>query len=188
MTASHQMMRRIMIIGSGGAGKSTLARQLSERLSLPLVGLDACYWSAGWVPTPPAEWSARVDELSSTDAWVMDGNYGGTLDLRLERCDTVIFLDLPRVVCLWSAIARWIRHRGKSRPDMAEGCPEKIDWEFARWIWNYPSSRREGILAKLAALPPSKQAIVLRSRRAVAEFVESLTQSNILGQPGRSAL
>lgn len=170
-------MRRIMIIGSGGAGKSTLARRIAEGLSLPLVGLDAHYWSAGWTPTSKAAWVAHVDELLRRDAWVMDGNYGGTMDLRLARCDTVVFLDLPRVVCLWRVVKRWMKYRGRSRPDLPDGCAERLTWEFATWIWTYPTRRRPEILARLTALTADQRVVHLTSQRAVAGFVGELTAS-----------
>ncbi|MDB4874539.1 MAG: topology modulation protein [Gemmatimonadetes bacterium] len=171
---SAEAVRRVLVIGSGGAGKSRLAAQIAERLSLPLVRLDALYWHAGWVPTPKEEWNALVRELSAADAWVMDGNYGGTLPLRLERCDAVVFLDLPRLVCMWGLVSRWLRYRGRTRPDLAAGCPERMSWEFIVWVWSYPSRRRGEILAKLGALPPSKRVTVLTSRRAARRFVDGL--------------
>ncbi|MEM6646980.1 MAG: hypothetical protein AAF730_12090 [Bacteroidota bacterium] len=86
-------MRRVIIIGSGGSGKSTLAKRLGEQLSLPVIHLDAHYWNPGWVETPPDAWAAKVDTLIKGEAWVMDGNYGGTMDARIARADTVIFLS-----------------------------------------------------------------------------------------------
>jgi adenylate kinase family enzyme len=109
-------MRRVLVIGSGGAGKSTLAAQVARRLALPLVRLDALYWHAGWIPTPKDEWATLVMEIAGREAWVMDGNYGGTMDLRLARADTVIFLDLPRLVCLWGIVSRWLRIAGDRGP------------------------------------------------------------------------
>src|SRR4051794_905502 len=108
-------MRRVLVIGSGGAGKTTLARRLAERTGLPLVHLDMLYWHAGWVPTGEPEWDRIIEELVSRDAWVMDGNYGRTLDRRLAACDTVIFLDLPRLVCLWRVIKRRWQYAGANR-------------------------------------------------------------------------
>ena len=93
-------MRRVLLIGSGGAGKSTLARRIAARTGLPLIHLDALYWKPGWVETPAAPWRETVAGLLQRDTWVMDGNYGGTLDLRLAACDTAIFLDLPPRICL----------------------------------------------------------------------------------------
>lgn len=163
-------MRRVLVIGSGGAGKSTLAARLAARTGLPAIHLDAFHWRAGWEPTPPDEWARRVGALLSQPEWVMDGNYGGTLDARLAACDTVIFLDVPRRVCLWRVIRRRWRHRGRSRPDMTPGCDERLTLEFLRWIWDYPATRRPGILRKLEMLRADQRAIVLRSRREVADF------------------
>jgi adenylate kinase family enzyme len=163
-------MRRVMLIGSGGAGKSTLAVRLGARLGLPVVHLDARHWHPGWVPTPDAEWRREVAALAAGPAWIMDGNYGGTLDLRLAAADTVVFLDLPRRVCLWRVLTRTARHVGRSRADMGAGCPERLDrayLEFLRWVWSYPAARRPGVLRRLAALPPTTRVVRLRSQRAV---------------------
>jgi adenylate kinase family enzyme len=168
--------RRVLVIGSGGAGKSTLARAIGARLGLPVVHLDALYWRAGWVPAPEAEWTATVARLVADEAWVMDGNYGGTMAPRLAACDVAIFLDLPRLVCLWGIVRRALRYRGRTRPDLAAGCPEQLTWEFVRWVWQYPRTRRPGVLQRLAALPPERVR-VLRSRREVRRFVAALPAS-----------
>lgn len=170
-------MRRVLIVGSGGAGKSTLAVRVGARTGLPVVHLDAHYWRAGWTATPAEEWRRTVAALSAAPAWVMDGNYGGTLDLRLAASDTVVFLDLPRVVCLWRIVRRALRHRGRSRPDMAPGCPEQLSWEFVRWVWSYPHRRRPGVLRRLAALPATTRVVVLRSRRAADVWVDALPRA-----------
>lgn len=167
-------MRRVLVIGSGGAGKSTLAAELAARLGLPLVHLDAQFWNPGWRETPKDEWQARVRELAAAPAWVMDGNYGGTFDVRMAACDTVIFLDLPRVQCLTRAVRRWLRYRGGTRPDMAPGCPEQFSWEFAAWIWSYPSQRRPDVLRRLGGMRADQRAIILRSSREVSAFVRAL--------------
>jgi adenylate kinase family enzyme len=167
-------MRRVVILGSGGAGKSTLARQLGERLGLPVIHLDREHWQAGWVEPPRAEWAARVVELAGRDRWVMDGNYGGTIEVRLRGCDTAIFLDMPRWLCLWRVMQRWWKYRGSTRPDMTPGCDEQMDWAFVRWIWNYPRLHRPTVLARLATLGPGQRQVHLRSRRAVEEFLTTL--------------
>lgn len=164
-------MRRVLVIGSGGAGKSTFAQRLAARTGLPVVHLDARYWRAGWEPTPPDEWQDVVRELVARDTWVMDGNYGGTLDVRLAACDTVIFLDLPRLVCLWRVVRRWARHRGGTRPDMAPGCNEQLSFEFLRWIWGYPTRQRPGILRRLSTLAAGQRTVVLRSTSDVERFL-----------------
>lgn len=168
-------MRRVLVIGSGGAGKSTLAARLAERLGLPLIGLDAAYWKPGWIATRELEWAERVHELAARDAWVMDGNYGATMDVRLARCDAVVFLDLPRLVCLWRIASRAARHWGRTRPDMPPGCSERLSWEFIVWVWGYPVRRRPEILAKLDVLRAEKQIFILSSRREVSAFLSRLS-------------
>jgi len=102
-------MKRIAVVGSSGAGKSTLASQLAQRLNLPLYHLDAFYWKPGWTETPKQEWEAVHAELIARAAWVIDGNYGGTMDGRLAAADAIIFMNYPRMLCLWRPISRWAR-------------------------------------------------------------------------------
>jgi adenylate kinase family enzyme len=169
-------MRRVLVIGPGGSGKSALAARIGECTGLPVVHLDALYWRPGWVPTPRDEWRATVTELVARDAWVMDGNYSGTLDLRLRACDTVVFLDVPRLVCLWRILLRRLRFRGRSRPDVAEGCAERLTWEFVRWVWTYPRRRRPRVMEQLRAAEREGRArvVVLRSAADVERFVAGL--------------
>ena len=165
-------MRRVLVIGSGGAGKSTFAAHLGERTGLPVIHLDALFWRAGWRETPREEWAARVEELLAADAWIMDGNYGGTMERRLAACDTVVFLDFPRALCLWRVIKRRATFRGRSRPDVAEGCEERLTWEFVRWVWGYPRTRRPGVLERLSGLKEGQKVFILRSPREARRFIE----------------
>ena len=167
-----QGVRRVLVIGSGGSGKSTLATRIGARTGLPVVHLDQLYWRADWVATPAEGWSRVVDELVARPVWVMDGNYGGTLDVRLAACDSVVFLDVPRMRCLWRVVRRSLRYRGRSRPDMAANCPERLDWEFVRWIWTYPERRRPGVLAKI--MSSGKPVAILRSTSDVERYVAAL--------------
>jgi adenylate kinase family enzyme len=164
-------MRRVIVVGSGGSGKSTLAARLGEATGLPVHHLDALYWRPGWVATPLEEWKEAVAALAAEPVWIMDGNYGGTMDARLAACDTAIFLDLPRTVCLARVIRRSLRYRGRSRPDMAPGCPEQVTGEFLRWIWRYPIDRRPSVLRKLEAVAHEKRVVHLRSSREVERFL-----------------
>jgi adenylate kinase family enzyme len=115
-----------------------------------------------------------VDQLIAGDSWIIDGNYGGTLDLRLEACDTVVFLDIPRVVCLWRVLRRQIGHLGKTRPELPAGCPERLTWEFLVWIWSYPKSRRGRILERLDALADRKRVVILRSASDMEAFLSAV--------------
>ena len=169
-------MRRVLVIGSGGAGKTTLARRIAAATGLPLVHLDRRFWHAGWHPTPAEEWARIVTELAAEERWVMDGNYGGTLPARLARADTVVFLDVSRVTCLVRVVRRAARHRSRPREDMAPGCPEHVTWEFARWIWRYPKTSRPGVLSMLDEFRRGGgRALVLHTDAEVRTFVASLS-------------
>lgn len=167
-------MKRVLVIGPGGAGKSTLARALAQRTGLPLIHLDALYWCSGWTPTPNEEWDEQIAQLVARETWVLDGNYGRTLTVRLAACDTVVFLDLPRLVCIWRVFRRRLQFRGRGRADLTPDCPERLTWEFIRWIWTYRSRRRPEVLRHLAAVSHVKSVIVLRRARAVREYLAGL--------------
>ncbi len=167
-------MKRILVIGTGGSGKTTVARWLAERTGLPLIHLDALYWRAGWQPTPAEEWRGKVRQLASRAAWIIDGNYGGTLDLRLEACDTVVFLDLPRILCLWRVLKRQVRHFRQARPELPPSCRERLSWAFLMWIWTYPSRRRGDVLRRLAAVAQRKRVVILRSSAAIDTFLATV--------------
>ena len=164
-------MRRVLVIGSGGSGKSTVAAQLGELLGLEVQHLDKFYWSSGWVEPARDEWIKTVTDLTDRDAWIMDGNYSGTLELRLQKADTIVFLDLPRVLCLWRILKRRFLYRNGTRPDMAEGCNEQLNFEFVEWVWNYPRRSRPKVVKLLEKHGDDKQIFWLRSRNDVKRFL-----------------
>lgn len=166
-------MQKILVIGSGGSGKSTLATQLGAKLNLPVIHLDVHFWNAGWVETPKDEWRKKVEGLIQGEAWVMDGNFSSTFDIRFAAADTIIFLDMPRLVCLWRVTKRWLYYSltNQTRPDLAEGCPETMDWEFYQWVWNYPERTRPMTLEMLEKYKEEKKVIVLRSEKNVEKFL-----------------
>jgi adenylate kinase family enzyme len=165
------IMRRVLVVGSSGAGKTTFSRRLSEILDIKLIYLDKEHWRSGWVEPPKQVWRRKVEELVGGDEWIMDGNYSGTLDVRIEACDTVIFLDLPRTLCVWRILKRVATYRGTNRPDLPEGCHEKLDLSFLLWVWNYPSRTRPKVLGLIKEHSQTKRFVHLRSRRAVERFL-----------------
>jgi adenylate kinase family enzyme len=170
--------KRILIVGPSGAGKSTLARRLGERLAIPVVHLDALYWNPGWVPAEVGRFRERVAQAAGRDTWVMDGNYSSHLDLRLQRAEAVIWLDLPRHVYFPRAVWRSIRNYGRERADIGRGCPEQFDLAFFReWVWTYPTRSRARHSELMANLPPDIHGIILRSCLEVAKFTNNLPSS-----------
>jgi len=166
-------MRRVLVIGSGGSGKSTFSTRLGALLHLEVHHLDKLFWHPGWVETSRDEWLKVVTELSDRHSWIMDGNYSGTLEVRIQKCDTVIFLDLSRWLCLWRIIMRVLRFRDGTRPDMAEGCRERFDAEFIAWVWNYPRRSKPKVVRLLAEHSEGKKIVWLRSRAEVKQFLYS---------------
>ena len=167
-------MRRVSIIGSGGAGKSTLARQFGDITGLPVIHLDREFWRPGWTETPKPEWKSRVEELVKGDEWIIDGNFGGTMEIRLAAADTVVFLDFPRVLCTFRAIKRAVTYRNRTRPDMGPGCNEKFDLEFLRWVWQFPGKTVPAIEARLAKLGTHVKLIRLCSPKEVEFFLSEV--------------
>jgi adenylate kinase family enzyme len=160
-------LQRVAVIGAGGAGKSTFSRRLAAATGLPLVHLDAEHWGPGWVEPAQQEWRARMQQLVAGERWILDGNFGGTLELRLAACDTVVFLDIPAWRCLWRVLKRRIANHGRTRAGMAAGCIEKLDAGFAWWIVTYGRRRRPAVLARLAALREGQRAVVGRRAQDV---------------------
>ncbi len=166
-------MERVLVIGCGGAGKSTLSRELGKRTGLPVVHLDQLFWHPGWVESARNEMDEKIRMEMEKDCWIMDGNYNRTLPERLSRCDTVIYLDFNRLQCLRGVAKRIITSYGKVRPDMSEGCPERFDWEFIKWVWNFNQTKRKRIY-HLLAQQKEKQVYILRSRRQVKRFLKTV--------------
>ena len=166
-------MKRIVIIGCGGAGKSTLARQLGEKLDIPVVHLDKLFWNPGWVEKSKKEFDALHEQELAKEKWIMDGNFNRTMPQRIARCDTVIYLDFSRIVCLLGVLKRVLTTYGKVRPDMGEGCPERIDFEFLKWVWSYNKNKRERNY-KLLNEAQHAETIVLKNRRMVRKFLAQL--------------
>jgi adenylate kinase family enzyme len=170
-------MRRILVIGSPGAGKSTLARRLAERLDLPLIHLDREYFGPGWTMPPRPEWRERVRALAARPAWVMDGNYSSTFDLRMPRAQAIVWLDLPRWRCIAGVLWRVAKHYGRVRPDLGPGCTERFDGSFLRFIWSYPRDMRPRIARLLENLRSGQRVFVLRSRAGIPALEAELASA-----------
>lgn len=166
-------MKRVIIIGCSGAGKSTLARKLAAHTKLPLVHLDRLFWKPGWEEKTPEEFDIILQEELDKQMWIIDGNFSRTLPIRINRCDTVIYLDFNRVTCLLGVVQRVLATRGKVRPDMGEGCPERWDLGFLKAVWNYNRNKRAQNYELLNAATHAR-VFVLKNRRSVRRFWKNL--------------
>ncbi len=130
-------MKRIAIMGCPGSGKSTLARALGKALGLPVHHLDTYYWQPGWQEANLEAFTAQLRDLHLSDRWIIDGGYSGfdPDELRFKRADVLILFERSVWLCLWRVVQRVFQYKGRTRPDMGEGCPEKVDWEFLSYIW-----------------------------------------------------
>ena len=166
-------MKRVIIIGCGGAGKSTLARKMGELTGIPVIHLDQLFWKPGWVERTREEFDPMIQRELEKEAWIMDGNFSRTLPQRIQRCDMVIYLDFSRMSCLLGVLKRVLTTYGKVRPDMGEGCPERMDFGFMKWVWNYNQNKRENNY-RLLNEATHAETVVLKNRRSVRRFLKSL--------------
>lgn len=162
------------MIGSPGAGKSTFAVELGKKINLPVIHLDKEFWRPGWVETPKDIWRGKVSELVERKEWIIDGSYDGSLDIRLPRADTVLFLDYPRFLCLWRIFKRVASSLGYVRFDMGDGCPEKPDRSFITWIWNYRRDHYPKIQEKLEKYFNKGELIIFRNPAEARLFLDDL--------------
>jgi adenylate kinase family enzyme len=159
-------MQRVLVIGSPGAGKSTLAHKLADCTMLPLFHLDQMHWLPGWVERDRTEARTELAQVLTGERWIIEGNYGSILPMRLERADSVVWLDYPTWLCLKRVLKRWWQHRGRTRPDMTEGCPERLDPEF---LWYVLLFRHNWGQRNAAALNGFKGKVVRLSSPAESE-------------------
>jgi len=170
--------RRVVVTGMAGSGKSTFSRALSAKTGLPVIHLDFHFWKPGWVEPSENEWREKQRRLLAGDDWIADGNYDGTLELRVERANTVVYLDTPWWVCASRAFVRGIRKRpvGFQLPD---GCDEtalrrlRDEWSLAGRIWRVHRSERERELGIVSRYENRVVLHVLRSKREVHDFLSA---------------
>lgn len=167
-------MQRVLVIGPSGAGKSTFARQLGERTGLPVTHLDQLYWEPGWVKAENEVYLTRLKQVVDSPRWIIDGSNPSTLDLRLPRADRVVLFERSRLAALWRVAKRVIGTYGRVRADMAEGCPERFDWEFVQYIWTFERKQRPRIVAALDRHQAWPRTVVFRRDDDAEAFLRRL--------------
>jgi len=162
-------MKRVIVIGSPGAGKSTFARQLRDRTGIPLVHLDMIWHQPDRTTITREAFDRKLSDILKTDSWIIDGNYGRTLELRLRSCDTVFLLDYPLEVCLASVAARI----GKQREDLP-WTEEEFDEEFRQWIIDFPSSELPRIYKLLNRYGAEKEIHIFKTREEAVQYLNRI--------------
>jgi adenylate kinase family enzyme len=159
-------MQRVLVMGSSGSGKSTFARRLSEMTGIPFVSLDGLYWKPGWVPSDNAEFGQRVADVARQPQWVIDGNYtsSGAGELRREASDTVIWFDLPRRSCMLGIMRRIAGSYG----------PEKVDFEFFRYVWTYRRQQRPKLLNYFEGLRADQSLVCFTNRTQANDYLKEI--------------
>lgn len=161
-----------MIGTSAGAGKSTFARKLGEKTGIEEHHLDVLYWKPGWVESGLQEFSDAQREIVKKKQWIIEGNYSNTFEIRAAACDTVIYLDVPLYLCLYRVLKRRVTNLGKTRPDMAAGCREKMDWKFLKFIVTTYGPRKRKMAERLDRFAAEgKKVIVLKNRLDIDSFL-----------------
>ena len=174
-----------MIIGFSGCGKSTLARRLGEMLGIEPVHLDCLHWLPNWVESSDEYKTERLKPVLERDRWIIEGSYRRILwKERAEGADTVIFLDFNRFLCLYRVIKRRIMYHGKTRPDMGEGCPEKIDFEFLKWVFRDGRKKRRKNYEFMDFLKNElgKDAYIFRRPEQLEAFLRSINYMERIGK------
>jgi adenylate kinase family enzyme len=160
-------MKKVIIIGCPGSGKSTFAVKLGEKTGLPLYHLDMMYWNADKTKVEKSVFLSRLAKALESDGWIIDGNYSSTMEMRMAACDTVIFLDYPTEVCLDGIRAR----RGKPRADMPWTETEE-DAEFTEYVKSFNETNRPQIVALLERYK-EKEIFIFKSRFEADGFLEN---------------
>lgn len=176
MAAQLHASSRILVIGCSGGGKSTLAMRLSRVLGLPFVSMDReFYWLPDWARRDRDAARAMIAEAVSVDAWIMDGTGVSSFDLRAPRAQSIIWVRMPRWLCLWGVFTRKLTHFGRTRPEMAEGCTERLpDREFLSFIWNFDNRTTPRIRQSIDRYAPDCPVLILSSRGEMRALLKRL--------------
>ena len=167
--------KRIMVVGCSGGGKSTLSHKLSAAFGLRYISMDReIFWLPGWQARPREEQRQKIAAIVAEEKWLMDGSNPSSFDMRLPRSHIVLWVRMPRWLCLWGAISRIVKGYGKARPEMAEGCPERIDLDFLRYIWNFERRHSPIFEESFALHGPNVPIFQLKSRKQIRRLLDLL--------------
>ena len=164
-------MRKVIVIGCPGSGKSTFSKELHKATGLPLYHLDMMYWASDGTNVPRDIFRERLRETLDKEAWIIDGNYQSTMEMRVQLCDTVFFLDYPTEICIEGVRSR----KGKERSDVPCKMPEDEDDKFIGFINSYNSESRPAVLELLRKYS-QKNIAVFKDRAEADRYLSQISQ------------
>ncbi|MHC5248283.1 P-loop NTPase family protein [Enterococcus sp. LJL90] len=167
---------KIQIVGYSGSGKSTLASYLAERKKLPLLFLDSVQFTQNWQERDFEEKEALVQSFMQQSAWIIDGNYQTLFfEERIAAADQIIIMTFSRLAALWRVFKRYLTYRGKTRPSMAEGNLEKLDWEFIWWVlYQGRTKERRQMFTDIQQAYPQK-VVLIKNQRQLDAFYQNIS-------------
>jgi adenylate kinase family enzyme len=165
-------MKKVLVIGCCGAGKSTFSLKLSKIINIDVIHLDSYYWKPNWTEPKKGEWRNCISSLCERESWIMDGNYNGTLEYRIQKADTILFLYMSTISCLFNVLKRI---GTKVRPDIILGCTERFEWNFIKYTYNFNSEMAPAINTLLSKYKTSKEIHVFRNRKETKTFLHQLS-------------
>lgn len=174
-----KQIKKIAIIGNAGCGKSTLSERINKIFNLPIYHLDKYFWKPNWVRTDIEEYQIIHDNLCDKDEWIIDGMNLKFLEYRIKKADIIIFLNIPRYICFWRIFKRTIKYYGQETPSSAQGCPERVNWEFIKflkWVWDFKSKYPPKIMKLLNTYKTTKQIYIFRSQAEIDRFLEKINK------------
>jgi len=162
------MLKRILVTGNAGSGKTTVSQQLNKLLHIPVYGLDKIVWRSHWQRMPQSQYRAKLTKIIENEQWIIDG----VCLKAVKAADVIIFLDMPRHICYWQACKRNIRYLFKSRPGLPPKCPEILILGYLiKLIWNFPRLVRPTLMQVLRQRDPEKTIIHIRNQRQLQELL-----------------
>lgn len=170
-------MKKILVLGCCGAGKSTFSKKLQTILKLPLIHLDSHYHKPNWVEPEKEEWEKVLKQILSQESFIMDGTYLESLDERINKSDTIIYLDYSLIKCFFRVIKRVLIDFGKKRSDMAPGCKEEFDLEFLWWVLTFNNKFRKEIIQKLNSVKNKKNVSIFKTDKHADKFLAQISGS-----------
>ncbi len=164
-------MKRICVIGCGGAGKSTFSKKLALKTGLPLIHLDTLYWLPNWTEPDKDHFDRKLSAEMKAEKWILDGNFHRTMHARFKHTDTIFWLDYSTWRCVAGALKRLITEYGGKREDTPEGCVENFDWDFLKYVFNFRKNSRPKVLKQIENHAQHCKVIIFKSPKETENWI-----------------